>query len=89
MLNSLTKRGTRWPYGPEIPNGYELTTGTTNLTLLPFDACVRLQAEGKLRSIALVIGASISWSRGQDIDARLRIVEFSSYEFGRVEGNSR
>ena len=78
-----------WPYGPEIPNGYELRTGTTNLTLLPFDACVRLQAEGKLRSIAIVIGASISWSRGQDIDARLRIAEFSSYEFGRIEGSSQ
>ena len=81
--------GDAWPYGPEIPSGYELRTEPTNLVLLPFDACVRLQVEGKLRSIAVVVGSSISWQRGQDVDARLSIAEFLSYESGRVEGNQR
>ena len=76
-----------WPYGPEIPNGYELRVNTTDLIILPFDACVRLQDSGKLKSLAIVIGASMSWSRGEDLDARLTIAEFSSYEFSRVEKN--
>ena len=73
-----------WHYGPEIPNGYEMRTIPTNLVLLPFDACVRLQAEGALRSIAVVVGSSLSWQGGQDVDARLQIVEFRSYESGTV-----
>ena len=74
-----------WPYGPEIPSGYELRIVNTDLMFLPFDTCLRLQAQGNLRGIAIAIGESMSWRQGQDIDSRLRIAEYSSYELGRVE----
>lgn len=67
-------------YGPAIPNGYELRIGTTGLILLPFDTCIQLHENGKLRGIALVIGASLCFDRDEGYDSRLRIVEFSSYE---------
>ena len=48
--------------------------------LLPLDAAIRLYDDARLRSIAVAKGASISWERDNDIDARLIVTPFASYE---------
>ena len=63
-----------------IPDGYELTVSSVDLMLLPLDAAIRLYDDARLRSIAVVKGGSIAWDRDNDIDARLSIIPFASYE---------
>ena len=63
-----------------IPDGYELTVSSVDLMLLPLDAAIRLYDDARLRSIAVAKGASISWERDNDIDARLIVTPFATYE---------
>ena len=74
--------GTAMSYGPWIPEGYELRVTPPRLVLLPFDAAIRMCDETAFRGISLVVGASMSWSKGKELDARLRITTFDSYEAG-------
>ena len=68
------------PPRPGIPDSYELTVSSIDLMLLPLDAAIRLYDDARLRSIAVVKGASISGAGGKIVDARLRITPFASYE---------
>lgn len=63
-----------------IPDSYELTVSATDLMFPPLDAAIRFYDGSRLRSIAVVKGASISGARGRIVDARLRIAPFASYE---------
>ena len=68
------------PPRPAIPDSYELTVSSIDLMLPPLDAAIRLYDNDRLRSIAVVKGASISAARGTIVDARLSIIPFASYE---------
>ena len=69
------------PYGPDIPDGFSLSlTPNPELMLLPIESSVRLIQEGSSRGVAIVKGASISWSRGEDMEVGLTMVRLSAYE---------
>ena len=69
------------PYGPDIPDGFSLSlTPNPELMLLPIESSVRLIQEGTSRGVAIVKGASISWSQGEDMEVGLTTVRLSAYE---------
>ena len=69
------------PYGPDIPDGFSLSLmPNPELMLLPIESSVQLLQEKSFRGVAIVKGASISWSRGEDMEVGLTTVRLSAYE---------
>ena len=69
------------PYGLDIPDGFSLSLiPNPELMLLPIESSLRLLQDESLRGIAIVKGASISWSRGEDMKVGLTMVRLSAYE---------
>ena len=69
------------PYGPDIPDGFSLSLmPNPELMLLPIESSVRLLQDKSFRGVAIVKGASISWSRGEDMEVGLTTVRLSAYE---------
>ena len=64
-----------WPYGPDVPNGFSLSlVPNPELMLLPIESSVSLLQDRSFRGVAIAKGASISWSRGEDMEVGLTMV---------------
>lgn len=69
------------PYGPELPEGFNLSTvPSLDLILMSLDSALRVKQEGRLAGIIVVKGASLHWEEGGEMDTALNVVRLSAFE---------